>query len=87
MFRVDNFLPLDKSISVTYSSIGFEYNLRNSEFRYSKDAKKGNLRMMKLYDYYCLNKMHLKDQFDLVLMMQMYEKYRQMGSLRATLTK
>lgn len=84
MYRVDSVLLQDKSISVTYSSIGIENNLRSSEFRYSKDAKKGDIRMMKIYDYYCLNRTQVKNELDLVYALQMYEKYKVIAFIRTT---
>lgn len=33
--------------------------------------------MMKLYDYFCLNKCYVKNQIDLLFSLQMYEKYRE----------
>lgn len=77
LFSVDNIDIATKEVHLTYSSIGFEYNLRQTEFRYSKDATKGNLRMMKLYDYFCLNKCYVKNQVDLLFSLQMYEKYKE----------
>ena len=77
LFSVDNIDITSKEVHLTYSSIGFEYNLRQTEFRYSKDATKGNLRMMKLYDYFCLNKCYIKNQVDLLFSLQMYEKYKE----------
>lgn len=33
--------------------------------------------MMKLYDYFCLNKCYVKNQIDLLFSLQMYEKYKE----------
>jgi hypothetical protein len=43
-------------------------------------ATKGNLIMMRLYDYYCYNKLYTLSQLDLIFSLQMYEKYKEIAA-------